>query len=278
MSASPSELLRRHGLVARKRFGQNFLLAPNVHGKIAAASGAGDNDRIIEIGAGLGTLTQHLLATGAEVWAIERDRDLCHVLRHELAEAQRFRLFEGDALKFDYRGALEGVYGRPIVVGNIPYNITGPLLFRLLEDTDVLGRWILMLQKEVADRLCASPGSHSYGAPTITLSRLRDITRICTVPPGAFVPAPKISSAVVRFEPRAQPRGVPVDPHGFSQLVRAAFRARRKTMQNALAGLASRERVLGWCELANVDPGVRPERVSVEQFTALQRAREHTHA
>jgi 16S rRNA (adenine1518-N6/adenine1519-N6)-dimethyltransferase len=272
--ASPAEVLRRHGLSARKSWGQNFLHAMEVHRAIAAASGAGPGVRVVEIGAGLGTLTAHLLATGAEVWAIERDRDLCEVLRKELGAEERLTLFEADAVKFAYERAADEQHPRPAIVGNLPYHLTGALLFALLEHHDVTGPWVVMVQREVADRLCAPPGSRTYGGITVGLSRVRAITRVVAVPPGAFVPAPRVSSAVIRLDPRTKPRGEVGDARGFLELVRTAFQQRRKTLNNALTPLASRAEISRWCARTGIDPQLRPERLGPEDFAALQRARE----
>jgi len=268
----PDRVLRRHGLAARKQWGQHFLRDASVHAAIVAAAGLGPEDRVVEIGAGLGTLTAHLLETGAEVWAIERDRDLCQVLRAELGEHPRFVLHEADAVRFDYTTAAGS--RPPKIVGNLPYHLTGPLLFRLLEAHAVTGSWVVMIQKEVADRLCAKPGSKVYGGITAALSRVRDIVGIAHVPPGAFLPPPRVDSSVIRLDPRATPRGEVASEAGYLALVRAAFQRRRKTLLNALGALASRERVLAWCEQAGVDSRLRPERLGAEEFAALQRARE----
>lgn len=274
---TPGALLRRYGLSPRKSWGQNFLHAVEIHHNIVRASGAAPGKRVVEIGAGLGTLTMHLLATGAEVWAIERDRDLCHVLREELGGHEHFRLFEADAVRWDYAQAsadLDPGSPPPSVVGNLPYQITGALLFALLDHHATTGSWIVMVQKEVADRLCAPPGSRTYGAATVSLSRLRAITKVCAVPSGCFLPPPRVESAVIRLAPRETPRGEVPDEARFRELVRAAFSRRRKQLANSLSGLASRDEVLSWCEAAQVQPTVRPEQLAPEQFAALARARD----
>jgi len=271
-------LLERYGLSPRKSWGQNFLHAAHVHEAIVRASEAAPGRRVVEIGAGLGTLTMHLLGTGAEVWAIERDRDLCKVLRAELGTHPRFVLHEADAVKWDYGQAHAGLEGggvaaRPTVVGNLPYQITGALLFALLDHHDTTGSWIVMVQREVADRLCAPPGSKTYGAATVSLGRRRRITKVCSVSPGCFLPPPRVDSAVIRLAPREQARGEVPDERAFRELVRGAFSRRRKQLANSLGGLGSRDEALAWCAAANIDPRVRPEQLSIEQFAALARAR-----
>jgi len=278
MIESPTAVLRRHGLWARKSWGQNFLHAPQIHQAIVAAAAAGPGRRIVEIGAGVGTLTANLLASGAEVWAIERDRDLCAVLRQEFADTPNLQLIEADAVTFDYDRAVDAGHPRPTIVGNLPYHLTAPLLFKLLEHHATTGDWVVMVQKEVAERLCAGPGSRTYGSTSVVLGHLRALEWITAVPRGAFVPAPNVDSAVVRLRALPEPRGVVGSEVAFRALVRAAFQQRRKTLANALSVLAPRPVVLQWCARAGIDPTVRPETLSVESFAALQRAREESDA
>jgi 16S rRNA (adenine1518-N6/adenine1519-N6)-dimethyltransferase len=246
----------------------------DVHAAIVAASGAQVGRRVIEIGAGLGTLTDKLLSTGAEVWAIERDRDLCAVLRTELGDRPNFVLHEADAVKFDYAGAIAEQSEPVAIVGNLPYQLTGPLLFALLERAEGSGPWVVMVQKEVADRLCARPGESDYGGVTAVLSRVRTIRKVCSAPRGCFLPPPRVDSAVIRLDPRPQRLGEVKDEAGLRELVRTAFQQRRKVLSNALSPLAGRAEALRWCAEAGIDPGVRPETLGPEQFAALQRARE----
>ncbi len=265
---APGELLRRYGLSPRKSWGQNFLHDPTVLSRIAGAAALGQDVNVIEIGAGLGALTARLLASGANVHAIERDRDMCHVLRSEFGTLSNFTLHEADAVRFDYTGI-----ENPVVVGNLPYHLTAPLLFGLLEVHAHTQGWIVMVQLEVAKRLAAAPGSRTYGIPSILLGRCRTIDKLFDVPPGAFLPAPRVRSAVLRLLPRPQPLGEAVDPAGFAMLVRAAFAQRRKTLLNSLSTLASKSEVVAWCMHAQIDPGVRPEQLDIPAFTRLQQAR-----
>lgn len=270
---SSAELLRRHGLSPRKSFGQNFLHAPEVLEAIVRACDLEPEERVIEIGCGLGALTGVLLARGARVEGIERDRDLCEVLRSELDGNEAFTLHEADAVRFDY--ATLATPDAPLtVVGNLPYQITGPLLFALLEHHVRTKSWIVMVQREVGDRLAAGPGSKTYGAPSVTIGHLREVTKVCSVGRGSFIPPPRVDSVVLELRPR-EPRGEVHDEVAFRQLVRAAFSQRRKTLSNSLKTLAPRERVLAWCEASDVDPQRRPETLEIEEFAALARARHH---
>ncbi len=271
---SPRELLAKHGLSPRKSWGQNFLHDRGIHAHIVRASKAAPGARVLEIGAGLGTLTAHLLATGAFVHAIERDRDLCTVLRAELGHLERFELFEADAVRFDY-AQIEREHGqRPTIVGNLPYQLTGPLLFALLERHTATDTWVVMVQREVADRIASPPGSRRYGGISAALGRLRAITKVCDAPPGCFLPPPRVDSAVIALTPLPTPRGEVGDPKGYLALVRAAFSQRRKTLLNSLSTLAPKDQVRAWCEVAGVDPKLRAEALGPEAFAALQRARE----
>jgi len=278
---SPGELLRKYGRSPRKSWGQNFLHAREIHRAIVEAAEVGPGRRVVEIGAGLGTLTMHLLATGADVWAIERDRDLCEVLRAELAGEARFTLFEADAVRFDYTTAAQtplhdgsAPTRKPVIVGNLPYQLTGALLFALLDVHHETGAWVVMVQREVGERLASPPGSRDYGAASVTLGRVRRIEKICHVARGCFLPPPNVDSMVIRLVPRAAPRGEVADEAGFRALVRACFQQRRKTLLNGLGAIAGRERALAWCTAAGVDPGARAETLTPEAFAALQRARE----
>lgn len=225
-------LLERHGLYAKKRFGQNFLVDAGVVADIADAALHNADLRVIEVGPGLGTLTRALLARGAEVRAIEKDDSLLPILKEELA-GEKLSIVPADALKVDFRE----IYGpgvKPTIAGNIPYNISSPLLMQLIAHREVIGPVTLMVQKEVADRWMAKPGTKTYGSPSIMLQVFADIDRVRGVPPQCFLPPPKIDSMVVRLDWLPQPR-VPVpDPVHFEKTVRTAFSQRRKTLRNSL--------------------------------------------
>jgi len=246
---------------ARKRFGQHFLHDPQVLQRIAAAVAPQEGELLLEIGPGTGALTSRLLERMPLLHAIEIDRDLAAALRARWGE--RLALHEGDALEFDYAG-LARAEGRPLrIVGNLPYNISTPLLFRLLESADQISDLHVMLQKEVIDRMCAAPGGKDYGRLTVMLSPRMSIERLFDVGPGAFQPPPRVWSAVARIRVLAQPR-FPVPPR-FAEVVAAAFAQRRKTLRNSLRALLTAESF----EVAGVRPDARPETLAPAQFAAL---------
>jgi 16S rRNA (adenine1518-N6/adenine1519-N6)-dimethyltransferase len=248
----------------RKRFGQHFLHDPAVIDRIAAAIAARSGEALVEIGPGRGALTRRLLESDCgSLDAIEIDRDLGARLREEFAGEARFCLHDADALRFDF-GALARQRGRSLrVVGNLPYNISTPLLFHLLESVRDIGDLHVMLQREVIARMAAQPGDPAYGRLTVMLSPWVHVERLFDVGPGAFQPPPKVWSAVARLTVRPGPP-FPVSP-AFAAVVAAAFSHRRKTLRNALRGLAAAEQI----ESCGVDPSARPETVSPALFNAI---------
>jgi 16S rRNA (adenine1518-N6/adenine1519-N6)-dimethyltransferase len=247
----------------RKRFGQHFLHDPAVIERIASAVNPLPNERLVEIGPGRGALTRHLLARSGTLDAIEIDRDLAGLLRTEYAGFPGFALHEADALEFDFAALARARGGRLRVVGNLPYNISTPLLFRLLQSTGAIEDLHIMLQREVVARMAAKAGDPDYGRLTVMLTPWVSIERLFDVGPGAFQPPPRVWSAVVRLTIRAEP-AFPVSEH-FSAVVAAAFAHRRKTIRNALRDLLSLEQI----EAAGLDPGARPETFPPEAFNAL---------
>ena len=246
---------------ARKRFGQHFLHDRAVLQRIARTVAATPGDRVLEIGPGTGALTQYLLATLPRIDAIEIDRDLAAALRTRWPES--LQLHVCDALSFDY-AQLARERGGPLrVIGNLPYNISTPLLFRLLEQIDHVVDMHVMLQKEVIDRMAAAPGDDDYGRLTVMLAPRLDIVKLFDVGPGAFTPPPKVWSAVARLTVLPEPRFVV--PPAFSAVVAAAFSQRRKTLRNSLRQHLPADAF----ELTGVDPQARPETLAAERFAAL---------
>jgi 16S rRNA (adenine1518-N6/adenine1519-N6)-dimethyltransferase len=248
----------------RKRFGQHFLHDPAVIERIADAVSPQRDDRLVEIGPGRGALTRHLLAGTETLDAIEIDRDLAALLRTEFAGSPGFVLHEADALEFDFAALARERGKRLRVVGNLPYNISTPLLFHLLlHNSGAIEDLHIMLQREVIARMAAKAGDPDYGRLTVMLAPWVSIERLFDVGPGAFQPPPRVWSAVARLTVRAEPAFV-VSEH-FGAVVAAAFAHRRKTLRNALRELVSLEQI----EAAGLDPGARPETFPPEAFNTL---------
>lgn len=268
----PRTVLARHGLKPKHSFGQNFLVASAIVEKIASLCVPNGSGRVIEIGAGLGTLTSALLRRGAHVVAIERDRELLPILREELADdlsRGALELLEADAARVDLESLL-GDEGERVVSGNLPYQITGRLLEMTIPVAPKIARAVFMVQKEVADRLAAAPASDAYGQLTVFVQASFAVERALIVRAGCFHPAPRVDSAVVVLKPLPKPRAVETD--AFRAVVHAAFGARRKTLKNALAGLTQDPSRKAAVEATGIDLGRRGETLSVEEFDALARA------
>jgi len=250
-------------LPARKSLGQHFLHDPAVIERIVAAIAPARDDRIVEIGGGQGALTGPLLARVDHLDCIETDARLVPVLA-ALAPPERLAVHHADALTFDL-GLLGAPPGTLRVVGNLPYNISTPLLFRFLGQRALIRDMHLMLQKEVVDRMVAGPGSKRYGRLTIMLSAWCDIEPCFEIGPGAFRPAPQVRSTVVRILPRREPRFVIADEERFRRLVALAFSMRRKTLRRILKGRVAADALAS----AGFDPGARPETLAPAEFARL---------
>jgi len=273
VTADPRELLRRYGLAAKKSWGQNFLVNEGVYRAIVDATVDGDDDWVIEIGAGLGTLTARLadrVASGRVV-AIERDRDMIRVLEQELGERGNVDIVAADAKTFDYASVAKR-RGAPVAVcGNLPYQLSSMILFALLDPAvrPHVDRAVVMLQREVADRLVASPGSKTYSALTAIVSAYADVSTVVRVKPGSFHPAPKVDSTVVALRPLASPRAPIGDEAHYADVVHAAFGQRRKTLRNALRARFDQAAVDTALAAASVDGRRRGETLTVAEFAAL---------
>ena len=260
---APSSGRTVQGHVARKRFGQNFLADPHYVKRIADAVAPRPGETVVEIGPGLGALTGELVARAGHIVAIEIDRDLAARLRERFTP-DALTLVEGDALEFDFASLGTGLR----VVGNLPYNISSPMLFHLAAQAHALRDLTVMLQKEVVARMTAAPATPDYGRLTVMLRATFAIERLFVVPPGAFRPAPKVDSAVARLVPLGAARPAIADAGRFARVVAAAVSQRRKTLRNALAGLVSPEAYAA----AGIDPQRRGETLSVAEFVALSDA------
>ena len=252
---------------ARRRFGQHFLHDPAVVERIIHAIDLRPGDAAVEIGPGRGALTSRLLAAAGQLDAIEIDRDLVAALRSRFACAPGWLLHEADALEVDWRALWAARGARLRVIGNLPYNISTPLLFRLLAATDAIRDMHFMLQKELVDRMVAVPGSGDYGRLTVMLAPHVRVTRLLDVGAGAFRPAPKVNSAVVRMTVNdSPPEWARLALYG--PVVSAAFGQRRKTLRNALRQFLTAQDI----HALGIDPGARAETLAPAQFGALAQA------
>ncbi|HEX4895199.1 MAG TPA: 16S rRNA (adenine(1518)-N(6)/adenine(1519)-N(6))-dimethyltransferase RsmA [Solimonas sp.] len=248
---------------AKKRFGQNFLHDPNVIERILRAVNAQPGEQIVEIGPGLGALTAPLLQRIPALDVVELDRDVIPHLQAACGHNPGLRITQADALTVDYRRfAVAG--GQVRLVGNLPYNISTPILFHLLAQADGIRDMHFMLQKEVVERMAAGPGEDAYGRLSVALAARCEVAHLFNVGPGAFKPAPQVDSAVVRLVPRAPDFEI-ADWSRFDAIVAAAFAQRRKTLANGLRQLMDAERI----RAAGIDPGIRAERLHARDFARL---------
>lgn len=269
-------LLSRHGFRFSKSMGQNFLIRDWVPRDIAQASGAGEGYGVLEIGPGVGPLTAQLSGLADKVVAVELDRALLPILRETVAGRPNVEIVPGDILKIDIPALVEEKFRglKPLACANLPYNITSPAITALIE----AGRFAsitVMIQREVARRLCAAPGTADYGAFSVYCQFHTRPALLFEVPPSCFLPAPKVTSAVVRMVPRQPPEEAD-DPEHFFRVVRAAFSQRRKTLLNALSSAfgpeLGRERLSRAIAACGLPPDVRGERLGIPEFAALSRA------
>ncbi|MCF6255056.1 MAG: 16S rRNA (adenine(1518)-N(6)/adenine(1519)-N(6))-dimethyltransferase RsmA [Gammaproteobacteria bacterium] len=249
---------------ARKRFGQHFLTDPYVVAGIVAAISPQREDHLVEIGPGLGVLTESLLPCVNAMDAIELDRDIIPKLKEHCRDRGQLHIHEADALKFDFTTLAEN--GRPLrIVGNLPYNISTPLMFHLLSMHKQIQDMHFMLQKEVVDRLAAIPGNKDYGRLSVMMQYHCRVESLMQVPPEAFSPPPKVNSAVVRLVPYSEPPVNVDNVNLLEKLVTQAFSQRRKTLRNTLKPLMNAEQI----EAQGVDPKRRAETLSLSEFATL---------
>jgi 16S rRNA (adenine1518-N6/adenine1519-N6)-dimethyltransferase len=265
MSEDPRAALRRHGLSPKAAFSQNFLVSTSAVRTIVAAAATAPGEHVVELGPGLGTLTAALIEAGAHVSAIERDQDMIHVLTEDLVP-KGLVLRPGDAADVDYAALKREPSEKLCVVGNLPYAITGAILRNLVDSRPHISRAIVMVQREVRDRLIAAPGTKEYGALTVFTTAAFAVQTVLKLPPSAFHPPPKVHSAVVRLDAQDKPRAE--ETPAFRIVVKAAFEQRRKTLRNALRA-AIDERAEVALAKADIDPMRRGETLSVEEFAKL---------
>lgn len=269
-SRSPEELLRAHGLKPKKSWGQNFLEDESVLDSLVEAMAIEPSDTVVELGPGLGHLTQKLLATGAKVVAVERDRDMVRVLKG--LELPGLTIVEGNAANVQF-AEVAGV-PEAVVVGNLPYHLSSSILFEVLEQPASVKRAVFTLQKEVVERLAAPPGNRDYGILSVMLGLRFSVEKCFLVPAHLFHPPPKVDSAVVRLTRLPKARAEVRDEARFRKIVKAAFAQRRKTLPNSLhsdKALCEGVDVKGVLAACGIDEKRRAETLSVEEFAALER-------
>jgi 16S rRNA (adenine1518-N6/adenine1519-N6)-dimethyltransferase len=250
--------------IARKRFGQNFLHDLSVIRHIIACLDIRSGQHWVEIGPGQGALTEPLLQSGARLDLIELDRDLVTLLKKRFAGRPHLAIHSADALKFDFSSLAE--HGNRLhVVGNLPYNISTPLMFHLLNSADCIEDMHFMLQKEVVDRLCAEPGSKQYGRLSVMMQYYCETEHLFDVPPESFDPVPKVISSIVRLTPHRQPPVQIGNRDNLNRIVTQAFSQRRKTLRNALKSLVSDSAL----EALSIDPKLRAENLTLQDFAKL---------
>jgi 16S rRNA (adenine1518-N6/adenine1519-N6)-dimethyltransferase len=273
-STSPKILLRHLGLTPKKSLGQHFLLHPHQAQRLVNALGLKGEETVVEIGPGLGALTVFLAEAAGRVVALERDRALAQFLRDELfANTPGVEVVCTDALAFSFEALSRETGGPLVLAGNLPYQITSPLLFKLMAARQVVSRAVFMMQQEVADRLLARPGTRDYGIITVLVQYHFRLALLFSLAPGNFFPAPQVTSAVLAFEP-SQPEPPAQNPELMSRLVKAAFGQRRKTLNNTLVSRAAAfglapEELKSILQELEIDPGRRGETLSVGEYVAL---------
>ncbi len=271
---SPRALLSAHNIRPKKYFGQNFLADPNIAQMIVERSEIGPNDVVLEVGAGLGALTIPVALKARKVFAIEKDRHIIGILRVEMIanRLSNVEIIEKDFLKLDLKAMLKTSGQKVIVMGNLPYNISSQVLVRLVSFRKMVSRAVLMFQKEMAQRITASPGSKAYGRLTVMLKYCSDIKKIADINAPSFYPKPKVDSEVLEIRFKREPEYLADDETFLYRVVKAAFGNRRKTLKNALfssnLGIeANHAKVV--LERSEIDPMRRAETLNIEEFVRL---------
>ena len=266
------DILHRHGFTFSKALGQNFLINPSVCPRMAELSGAGEGVGVIEIGPGIGVLTNELCQLADKVVAVELDKRLIPVLGETLAEYDNVKVINADVLELDLNKLIEDEFsGMEVVIcANLPYYITSPVIMKLLEDKLPVTAITVMVQKEAAQRICAPVGSRESGAVTVSVNYYAEPSLQFHVSAGSFMPAPKVDSAVIRLDVRKEPPVI-TDEEKFFRVVKAAFSQRRKVISNSLSsGLKmSKDEINGVLAAANVPSNARAEKLSLDDFAAI---------
>ncbi len=269
------EVIQKYQFAFQKKFGQNFLIDPHVLDKIIGAAGVTKEDMVLEIGPGIGTMTQYLAEAAREVVAVEIDNNLIPILKETLAEYDNVTVINEDILKVDIKTlAEEHNSGRPIkVVANLPYYITTPIIMGLFESNVPIDNITVMVQKEVADRMQVGPGSKDYGALSLAVQYYAEPYIVANVPPNCFIPRPNVGSAVIRLTRHKEMPVQVADPKLMFRLIRASFNQRRKTLQNGLNNAPdvsfTKEQIVAAIESLGVPATIRGEALDLQQFAQL---------
>ena len=269
------EVIQKYGFAFQKKFGQNFLIDTHVLDKIIAAAGVTKEDMVLEIGPGIGTMTQRLAEAAGRVVAVEIDTNLIPILQDTLSDFENITIINEDILKVDInRLAEEYNGGRPIkVVANLPYYITTPIIMGLFESGVPIDNITVMVQKEVADRMQVGPGSKDYGALSLAVQYYAEPYIVANVPPNCFIPRPNVGSAVIRLTRHGKPPVEVKDRELMFRLIRASFNQRRKTLQNGLNNSPelnfTKEEIAAAIEVLGLPAAVRGEALTLSQFAAL---------
>ena len=260
-----TELLAAHGLAPRRAFGQNFVSDPNTVRRIARMANVNATDHVVEIGAGLGSLTLALAETGARITAIEIDHGIAPVLRDVVKDLPNVSVVVGDALELDWNEIIPPG-SSAVVVANLPYNVATPLVADLLDAIPQISRFVVMVQKEVALRLASSVGSSDYGAISVKVAYWATARVLGDVPPSVFIPRPKVTSSIIEITRRETPAvGPHIAPQQLFKVIRTGFGQRRKMLRRSLAAIATPENFAN----ADVSPEARPGELNVEQWGRL---------
>ena len=273
--SATKEIINKYSFAFQKKFGQNFLIDSHVLDKIVSAAGITKDDFVLEIGPGIGTMTQYLAASARKVFAVEIDKALIPILEDTLKEFDNVQVINQDILKVDIKKlAEEHNDGKPIkVVANLPYYITTPIIMGLFESEVPLDSITVMVQKEVADRMQVGPGTKDYGALSLAVQYYAEPYIVANVPPNCFIPRPAVGSAVIRLT-RYQEKPVKVNDASFMfKIIRASFNQRRKTLQNGLYNSSElripKEKTVAALEEMGLTPTIRGEKLSLEEFALL---------
>ena len=272
--AKTKEVIAKYSFVFRKQYGQNFLIDKAVPEAIVAAAGLTKADRVLEIGPGIGTMTQYLAEAAGSVTAVEIDGALIPILADTLSGFENVTVRQGDILKTDLAALIGEMGGGPVkVVANLPYYITTPIIMKLLKSSGEISLMTLMVQEEVAERIVSGPGSKAYGAISLGVQYYAEPEIVCSAAPSSFLPQPGVASSVLLLKKRKEPRVVPKDEEHMFSCIKAAFLQRRKTLPNALSGYAplriEREQAAEALRSLGLDERLRGETLDLEHFAAL---------